>query len=265
MEVITKVSHSACPKIYACEEMTDFFKTILWSLLFLSGSYSVISCVAVGVALLLLSVVDLWKLKFDLASYCITAGVGTLILAVVIKKSCVAQSVVLDTSTEKKHWKPEQLHHSRPCPAKGSTDPLDSFSLPRCICVMVSNYQLLQAIFAMPKGECHVREIRPDEQFSPTVTIVDAGTKQILDCVLLLHGDKPPEVNCRTLFCYIAVQVTDVPHYDDEHGSHPYTLYHMESKPCKQGKLPLTFCFHQPGTVCVIQLSIRFVVHVYRL
>ena len=223
-------------------------------------SYSVISCVAVGVTLLLLSLIDMWKLKFDLAPYCIMAGVGSFTLAVVIKKACVTQSVVLDTSTEKKHWKPEQLHHSRLCPEKGSTDPLDSFSLPRCICVMVSNYQLLQAIFAMPKGECHVRDIRPDEQFSPTVTIVDAGTQQPLNCVLLLHGEKHPEVSCRILFCYIAVQVMDGPHYDDEHGSHPYPLYHMESKPCKQGRLPLIFCFHQPGTVCVIQLSIHSIV-----
>lgn len=223
-------------------------------------SYSVVSCVAVGVTLLLLSLIDMWKLKFDLALYCIMAGVGSFTLAVVIKKACVTQSVVLDTSTEKKHWKPEQLHHSRLCPEKGSTDPLDSFSLPRCIRVMVSNYQLLQAIFAMPKGECHVRDIRPDEQFSPTVTIVDAGTQQPLNCVLLLHGEKHPEVSCRILFYYIAVQVMDGPHYDDEHGSHTYPLYHMESKPCKQGRLPLIFCFHQPGTVCVIQLSIHSIV-----
>ena len=90
-----------------------------------------------------------------------------------------------------------------------------------------------------------------DEQFSPTVTIVDSGTQRPLDCVLLLHGEKPPEV--RTLFCYIAVQVS----YCDTHGSHPHPPYHMESKPCTQGKLPLIFCLHQPGTVCVIQMSIH--------
>ena len=98
--------------------------------------------------------------------------------------------------------------------------------------------------------------MKTDEQFSPTVTIVDTATQQPLDCVLLLHDEKPPEVSCRTLFCYIKVQVS----YRDVHGSHPYLLYHMESKPCKQGRLPLTFCFHQPGTVCIIQLSIHSIV-----
>ena len=208
-----------------------------------------ISCVAaVGVVLLLLSVIDMWKLELGLAPYTFTAGVGALTLALVIKKSWVTQSLLLDTSTEKKHWKLEQLQHSRLCPEKGqeSTDPMDSFSLPQCICVMVSNYQLLQAIFAMPKGECHVREIRPDEPFSPIVTIVDAGTQQPLDCVLLLHGEKPPEVTCRTLFCYIAVQVTDVPHYNDEHGSYPYPLYHMESKLCKQARQTTTYLLFSP-------------------
>ena len=49
------------------------------------------ACVAVGVALLLLSVVDsVWKLELDLALYSITAAVGVL-TAVVIKKSWVTQ------------------------------------------------------------------------------------------------------------------------------------------------------------------------------
>ena len=118
---------------------------------------------------------------------------------------------------------------------------------------MVSNYQLLQSVFAISETEYHTRQTKKDEQFSPIVTIVDTATKQPLDCVLLLHGEKPSEVTCRTSFCYIAVQVS----YCDAHGSHLHPLYHMESKPCKQGKLPLTFCFHQPGTVCVIQVSIH--------
>ena len=122
---------------------------------------------------------------------------------------------------------------------------------------MVSNYQLLQTIYSISDNEYRSRqEIKTSEQFSPIVTIVDAATKQCLDCVLLLHGQKPPEVSSETLFCYIAIQVTHIPYYD-EHGSYPHPLYHMESKPCKQGKLPLIFCFHQPGTVCVIQLSIH--------
>ena len=140
-----------------------------------------------------------------------------------------------------------------------STDGSDTFSLPQYIRVMVSNYQPLQTIFAIAESECHTREIKKDEQFSPTVTIVDTATQQPLDCVLLLHDEKPPEVNHRTLFCYIAVQVT-VAQYHDAHGSHPYPLYHIESKPCKQSKLPLIFYFHQPGTVCLIQLSVHSIV-----
>ena len=135
-------------------------------------------------------------------------------------------------------------------------DSVEIFCPPQYIRVMVSNYQPLQTIFAIPKGECHTRETRPDEQFSPIVTIADTATQQLLHCVLLLQSEKPPKVNCRTLFCYIAVQVS----YCDVHGSHPYPLYHVESKPCKQGKLPLTFCFHQPGTVCNIRLSIYSIV-----
>ena len=111
---------------------------------------------------------------------------------------------------------------------------------------MVSNYQPLQTIFAIAKGECQSREIKAEEQFSPSVTIVDTATRQPLDCVLLLHGEKPPEVTCRTLFCYIAVQVK----YCDVHGSLPHPLYHMESKPCTQGRLPLIFCFHSWYSLC---------------
>ena len=88
---------------------------------------------------------------------------------------------------------------------------------------------------------------------------MDTTTQQTLDCVLLLHGEESPDVSCRTLFGYIVIQVTVAPYYDT-HGSHPYPLYHMESKPFKQGKLPLIFCFHQPGTVCVIQLSVHSMV-----
>ena len=160
--------------------------------------------------------------------------------------------------SDKKYRKREGQHQSRLCPEREqeSTDAPDTFCLPQNIGVMVSNYQPLQTIFAMPKSECHSQEIRPEGQFSPIVAIVDTATQQPLDCVLLLHGEKPPQVSTRTLFCYVAVQVTVVPDYD-AHSSYPYPLYHVESKPCKQGKLPLTFCFHRPGTVCVIQLSIH--------
>ena len=130
------------------------------------------------------------------------------------------------------------------------------FTLPNYIRVMVSKYQPLQTIFAIDKSECQTREIKKkDEQFSPTVTVVDTAKGQPLDCVLLLHGEKLPEVNHRTLFCYIAVQVSY-----DAHGSHPYPLYHVESKPCKQSKLPLIFCFYKPGTVCNIRLSVHSIV-----
>ena len=152
----------------------------------------------------------------------------------------------------------ESQQQCRLYPEKGleSIDCTDVFSLPQYIRVMVSNYQPLQRVFAIDKGEGQSGEIKTEEQFALTVTIVDTATRQPVDCVLLLHGEKPPEVTCRTLFCYIAVQVK----YCEEHGSHPHPLYHMESKPCKQGKLPLIFCFHQPGTVCVIQLSVHSIV-----
>jgi len=161
-----------------------------------------------------------------------------------------------DIKTDKGHRKlgcQQQFRENR----QELTDPADIFSLPKYIRIMVSNYQPLQTIFA-GKEECHKREIRKDEQFSPIVTIVDTATQQPLDCVLLLHGDKPPEVNCRTLFCYIAVQVTVEPYEYDTHGSH--LLYQVKSKPCKQNKLLLSFCFHQPGAVFVIQLSIHSIV-----
>ena len=121
---------------------------------------------------------------------------------------------------------------------------------------MVSNYQPLQTVFAISESECHTQELKTEEQFSPTVSIVDTVTQQPLDCVLLLNGEKLPEVNCRTLFCYLAFQVS----YRDARGSHCYPLYHVESKPCKQGKLPLIFCFCQPGRACNIQLSVHSIV-----
>lgn len=160
--------------------------------------------------------------------------------------------------TDKKRRKLESQQRSRLHTEKGhtSTDSTDIFSLPQYIRVMVSNYQPLQTVFSIPEGECHTRPIKTDEQFSPTVTIVDDATQQPLDCILLLQGEKPPEVTCKTLFCYIAVQVS----YHDEHGSHHHPLYHMESKTCKQGNLPFIFSFHQPGTLCVIQLSIYSIV-----
>ena len=134
----------------------------------------------------------------------------------------------------------------------------ETFSLPQNIRIMASNYQPFQTIFAISESECHT-ELKTEEQFSPTVSIASTATRQTLNCVLLLHGEKPPEVNHRTLFCYIAVQVTAA-QYHDALSSHPYTLYHIESKPCKQGKLPLIFCFHQPGMVCIIQLSVHSIV-----
>ena len=50
-------------------------------------------------------------------------------------------------------------------------------------------------------------EMKTDQQFSSTVTVVDAATQQTLASVLLLHGEKLPEFTCRTLFCFTAVQV----------------------------------------------------------
>ena len=157
--------------------------------------------------------------------------------------------------SDTKYKKLESQQQSRLYPEKGS-ESNDVFSLPQYIRVMVSNYQLLQTVFAIDKGECQSGEVKTEEQFSPTVTIVDTATNQPLDCVLLLDGEKPPEVNCRTLFCYVAVEVS----HRDARGSHPYPLYYVESKPCKQSKLPLIFCFHQPGTACVIQLSVHSIV-----
>ena len=159
---------------------------------------------------------------------------------------------------DKKYRKLESQQQSEVLPEKGHemTDPKDIFCLPQYIRVMVSNYQPLQTVFAIDKSECHTQQIKNDEQFSPTVTVVDTATQQPLDCVLLLHGEKPPEVSRKTLFCYIAVRVS----YHDAHGSHPYPLYHVESKPCKQGKLLLTFCFYQPDTACNIQISIHSIV-----
>ena len=216
-----------------------------------------IACVAVGVPLLLLSVVDsVWKLELDQALYSIMAAVGVL-TAVVIKNSWVTQP---DTNKNEKHRKPKCPHHSRLCPETRQEiiDSMDIFSLPPHTQVIVSNYQFPQTIFAIPKDECHTQKIKKEEQFSPIVTIVDTATKQPLDCVLLLHGEKPPEVSCRTLFCYIAVQILFVQY--QTHNSPPHPWYHIESKPCKQGKLPLLFSFHQPGTICVIQLSIHSIV-----
>ena len=43
-----------------------------------------ISCAAVAVTLLLLSILDIWKLELGLAPYSITAAVAVLILALVI-------------------------------------------------------------------------------------------------------------------------------------------------------------------------------------
>ena len=158
--------------------------------------------------------------------------------------------------SDKKHRKLESQQQSRLHPEKGhtSTDPTDIFS----IRVMVSNYQPLQTIFSIPEGECHTRPIKTDEQFSPIVTIVDAATTKPLDCVLLLQGEQSPQVDCKKLFCYIEVKVSVSGIIG--HDYCPCPLYHVKRKPCKQGKLPLIFCFHQPGTVCVIQLSIYSIV-----
>ena len=79
--------------------------------------------------------------------------------------------------------------------AHETTDSMESFCLPQYIRVMVSNYQPLQTLFAIDEGECLTQSIKTDEHFSPTLTIVDPVTQQTLDCVLLLHGEKPPEVS----------------------------------------------------------------------
>ena len=94
---------------------------------------------------------------------------------------------------------------------QGLTDDGDTFSLPQNIRVMVSNYQLgnVHKIFAISESEYHTRELKTDEQFSPTVTIVDTTTRQPLDCVLLLHGEKPPEVSCWTLFLLYSSKVSE--------------------------------------------------------
>ena len=100
-------------------------------------------------------------------------------------------------------------------------------NLPQYIQIMVSNYQPLQTTFAISKGDFYTQQIKMDEQFSPIATIVDDVTKQPLDCVLLLHDEKPPEVSFRTLFCYIAVQITVVPYYD----THPHSSLPLSSLP----------------------------------
>ena len=181
---------------------------------------------------------------------------NVMIIEIVSIQKFMRYTIYLSLS-DTKYRKFESQQESRLYPGKiqESNDCTDIFSLPQYIRVMVSNFQPLQTVFAIDKGEYHSREIKNDEQFSPTVTIVDTATKQPLDCVLLLHGEKPPEVHHRTLFCYIAVQVS----YCEEQGSPPHP-YHMESKPCKQGRLPLIFCFYQSGTVCVIQLSVHSIV-----
>ena len=148
---------------------------------------------------------------------------------------------------DKKYRKLESQQQSSLCPEKGqeANDCTDAFSLPQYIRVMVSNYQPLQAVFAIPKGECSSGDIKEEEQFSPTVTIVDTATQQPLDCVLLLHGEKPPEVSCRTLFCYIAVQVT----YHDAHGSRPYPLI-VDSE-------EVEYMYHPEDCDCIVQVIDR--------
>ena len=172
--------------------------------LFLLGTYSVIISCSVGVALLLLSVVDVLKLELGLAPYSIAAGVGTLTLVVFIKKCRLTQRSMPDTNTDKKYEKLGSLQHS-----------------------------------------CSLCQENGQESIDPTgiVTIVDAGTQQTLDCKLLLHGEKPPEVSSKTLISYISVEVPS----SNAHGSRPFRI---ERKTCTQGKLPLTISFHQPGMVC---------------
>ena len=76
-------------------------------------------------------------------------------------------------------------------------------------------------------------------------------------CYMMRNFQKSlPKVTSRTLICYIAVQDTVALNHD-AHNPYPHPPYHMESKPCKQGKLTLTFTFHQPGIMCVIQLSVH--------
>ena len=120
--------------------------------------------------------------------------------------------------SDKKYRKLESQQLSKLHSGQKLTDSADIFCLPQYIRVMVSDYQPLQTVFAISESEYHTRQIKM--QFSPTVTIVDTATQQPLDCVLLLDGEKLPEVNCRTLFCYLAFQVS----YRDARGSHCYPL-----------------------------------------
>ena len=82
---------------------------------------------AVGVTLLLFSIADMWKLELGLAPYTITAGIGALTLAVVIRKYWVTHAV-------EKCWKHENPHFRlHPKKEHELTDPMGVFSLPRDI------------------------------------------------------------------------------------------------------------------------------------
>ena len=79
----------------------------------------------------------------------------------------------------------------------------------------------MQAIFVTPKAQCHTerikvkaisetecytQQINNDEQFSPTLTVVDAATQQTLDyCCMLKNLQKYAPGHA--LFCYTTVQV----------------------------------------------------------
>ena len=72
--------------------------------------------------------------------------------------------------SDKKYQRLESLQHFKLHSEKRHkvADSTDIFSLPQYIRVMVSNYQPLQTVFAIDKRECHTRQVKNDEQFSPT-------------------------------------------------------------------------------------------------
>ena len=49
------------------------------------------------------------------------------------------------------------------------------------------------------KAQCHTRGIKVYEQCKSIVTIMDTATQPPLDCALLLHGGKLPELSCMAL------------------------------------------------------------------
>ena len=158
--------------------------------------------------------------------------------------------------------KPSEDHHlnsnlKKRKEANFSTN-LSMCSLPQQLRMVVSNYEYLQRTFAVSADKCH-HKLKPEEQFSPLVAILDAETGQQIGATVLLAGEKPPEVANRTLFCYISLNVTLIPYYGSLR-SHPYSLHHLEKNtkiPCNPGEIALLFCFYQGSADYIIQFSIH--------